>query len=264
MGSFERLISLFREKGSCVIAFSGGVDSSVAALGARRSLDDSCAAVMIVDQTVPEEDVETAARVAGEIGIPLHTVEVDLLANRDFTSNPPDRCALCKGMLMPKVMEKARELGFSHTADGANLDDLEDYRPGLKVSDELGIWHPLMEAGIGKKEGRRILKDHGISVHDRPSSPCLASRIPYGQRITAEKLRIINRMESGIRGLGFRDVRVRLHETSSGKYLGIIEVDSPGKAFGEWERIREMSRGMDLFLDPEGYRQGSLNRGLDP
>jgi uncharacterized protein len=264
MDELDRLTRLIRDRGKILVAFSGGVDSTLVALAARKAWGDQALAVMVENDTIPGFEVEEAARIATEIGIRLEFLKVDVLDDEKITSNNVNRCGLCKKKLMSLLLKMAWAKGFDTVADGTNADDVEDYRPGLEASDRLGIWHPLLESGIGKERTREILKRHSISAFDKPSTTCLMTRIPYGESITREKLTLIGEIEEGVRKAGLRDIRLRLFEANQG-YIGILEVDDPSKALRKWKTISKHAKGVRLALDPRGYRQGSLNlEGLPP
>jgi len=211
MDDLEVLKETIESIGKMAIAFSGGADSSLLAYAAKEVLGDDTACFMIVNQAIPEHEVENATRVANEVGIELYIIRSDIEEMEEMLVNEEDRCGKCRSVIMPLLIEEAHRKGFDVVADGANLDDLSDHRPGHLVSTQLGILHSLIDSGIRKIDVRRILKDARLSVHDKPSTPCLATRIPYGQRITVEKLDIIKRAEIELRDMGFRDIRVRLY-----------------------------------------------------
>ena len=248
--------------GSVVVALSGGADSSLVAHAAYLALADNAKAVHISSRTVPDQDTKDAIELAGEIGIDMITLDVDLLKDISFNSNPPDRCGICKARLMKEVMNQAERSKILEVADGAVLDDLSDYRPGHIVADKLGIRHPLIEAELTKQDVMELLSGLGLLTAGKQPSPCLASRIPYGQTITAMKLSRIDRMESAVRKLGFRTVRVRLHETASNELIGVLEVNDVSGALALWDRLKEIDPEVILLLDPRGYRIGSLNEAL--
>lgn len=264
MDLYEKLLDLMSRRGSVIVAYSGGVDSSLVALAAKEALGEGALAVMFDNETITRAEVDDAVRTAEELGIALRIEKIKVLDIVEVVENPIDRCGACKHHLMSFLKELSDSLNFDHVADGANSDDPDDHRPGLASSDRLGIWHPLMEAGIGKSEARSILKEKGISVHDKPSTTCLMTRIPYGERITIEKIGLIENMERRIATMGFRDIRLRLFEREGGGYIGILEVDDPEKAFRNWNSIDQGPEEVKLVLDPKGYRQGSMNKGLVP
>ncbi|MGA1848275.1 MAG: ATP-dependent sacrificial sulfur transferase LarE, partial [Thermoplasmatota archaeon] len=188
MDELDRLSGLIRDRGKIMVAFSGGVDSTLVALATRKAWGDQAMAVMVENETIPRAELEEAKKIAEEIGIRLEILKVDVLDDREITSNNTDRCGVCKKKLMSLLLKMAWAKGYDTLADGSNSDDVNDYRPGLEASDRLGVWHPLMEAGIGKEKTREILRQHSISVHDKPATTCLMTRIPYGEKITRQKL----------------------------------------------------------------------------
>ncbi len=264
MPGFDGLISTMKKYGRAAVAFSGGVDSSLVALAAMKAFEGDTVGIMVFNDTIPSSDIKSAEIVAMEIGLELMIIEIDVLVNEEFTENDPERCAICRKMIMPEVIKEAERRGFDHVLDGANRDDLMDHRPGHAVSSSLGIGHPLIEAGLGKEEIREILKAEGLDVYRRPSSPCLATRIPYGQSVTIKKLKVIDHLEEEVRNLGFVDVRVRLHENDDGTFTAILEVDDPEKALKVWDKILLSTGKLPISLDPKGYRQGSMNEVLRP
>ncbi|MFO8052260.1 MAG: ATP-dependent sacrificial sulfur transferase LarE [Thermoplasmatota archaeon] len=262
MKAYQKLVRSIRTRERLAVAYSGGVDSSVVALAAREALGDRSLALMANIPTITEEEIETARLAADEIGIELRLVKVGVLDNEEMASNPSDRCGTCKKEIMSSLMDEAIRDGFHEIADGSMPEDQKDYRPGLRAADELGVWHPLMDVGMEKREARMVLKERGISVYNSPSTTCLATRIPYGERITEEKLSIIADVERKVRKIGFRDVRLRLYTISDGSFLGIMEVDDPLGAMEEWDTIEGYGKGIKMVLDPKGYRQGAMNEGL--
>ena len=191
------------------MALSGGVDSALVAHAAREALGDRAAAVTADYRTLARDELESARRVCAEIGIRRMTIEYDELANEDFARNDPDRCFHCRTELGGRLAELARARG-AVAVDGTNLDDLGDYRPGIEAMRASGVRSPLAECGMTKADVRRAARLAGLSVADRPSNSCLASRIPWGQRVTAQRLARIELAESIVRGhSGARQVRVR-------------------------------------------------------
>ncbi|MBN1538600.1 MAG: ATP-dependent sacrificial sulfur transferase LarE [Candidatus Thermoplasmatota archaeon] len=264
MERYQTLKELMRSKRSVMVAFSGGVDSTVVALAAIEALGGRCALVMVDNGAIPGGEIENAERTALEMGSSIRVVEVPVLDIPEIVSNPHDRCGLCKERMMSILIDIASKEGFQVVADGSSPDDAGDHRPGLIVSTNIGIWHPLMEANIGKDLARSILREKNISTHEKPYTTCLMTRIPYGERITREKLELIDLIEGRVRDIGSRDVRLRLFERFGGGYIGVLEVDGPERVIAHWGGICKGITGVKLALDPAGYRQGSLNAGLVP
>ncbi len=262
---YERLQQLVRRLESALVAFSGGVDSAlilkvaVLTLGAERVL-----AVTARSPSVPAGELAEAVRVAREIGAAHELLDTHELENPGYLANPPERCYLCKAELYTRLAGLARQRGLAAVVNGVNADDLGDYRPGLKAAEEHGVRAPLAEAGLTKADVRQLAAALGLSVHDKPASPCLSSRVPYGEEITPEKLRRIEAAERFLRELGLRECRVRHHEK-----LARIEV--PGDQIARLaepelrsrveRRLRELGFHY-VTLDLRGLRSGSLNEPL--
>jgi len=207
----DQLRELIGSKGSLLIAFSGGVDSAVVAKAARDVLGERAVAVIIDSETLPRCELEDARRIADEIDIELREIRSSSLSNLVFTSNPADRCYHCRKEEMSVLRRVACSLDMEHVADGVNADDHNEHRPGIRAADEANTFHPLAEAGISKKDVRDIARELGISIWNKPSTACLSSRIPYGERITAEKLVRIEKGEAFLRSMGHEMSRVRSH-----------------------------------------------------
>lgn len=255
----DRLKSIISGCESAVIAFSGGVDSSLVCAVAHEVLGDRAVAVTAVSPTYPPGEIDVARKVAERVGIRHLTIETRELHDPKFASNPVDRCYFCKGELLGKLDEVRKKLGFRKILDGTNHDDLSDFRPGSRALGEFGVVSPLALAGLGKEEVRQLAADYGLPNADKPANPCLASRIPFGNRVTPERLERIARAEDFLRSLKFRVVRVRDHGDLARVELGKSELE---RAFKLGDEIVENLKRLGyrfVTIDLEGYRSGSLN-----
>jgi uncharacterized protein len=258
----RELLEWFKDKDGAIIAFSGGVDSSVVAKAAKEALGSRAIAVTSHSATFPGREIENAKRVAREIGIKLEVIYEDELKNPQFVENSPERCYYCREGLIKGVKAVAKKYGISLIVDGANADDPKEHRPGLKAMKEAGVRSPLLELGLGKREVREIARKFGLSVHDKPSMACLASRIPYGERITRQKLLKIDKAEEFLVGLGIRQLRVRYH--SGIARIEVSEEDIPIILKNRLQVAKYLGRlGFTyVTLDLDGYRSGSMDEAL--
>jgi uncharacterized protein len=259
-----RLEALLHELAPVVVAFSGGVDSSYLAYKAHAVLGAKALAVTADSPSVPTSQRDMALRLAREFHFSHEVVATRELERDEYRDNPPDRCYFCKDTLFDLLISLARERGFATVVDGLNADDLGDYRPGRKAAENHGVRSPLMEAGLTKEEIRRLSRNAGLPTAEQPASACLASRFPYGVRITEDRLRLVDRGEEALRSMGFRVFRVRHHEELVRLEFGredLVRALNPQVAAS----LTELFKGLGykyVTLDLEGYRTGSLNESL--
>ena len=260
----EKLESIIRGYGSLAVGFSGGVDSTFLITVAHSILGDKALAVTNADAGVPARELEEARQFCEVRGIRQVISETDPLKISEYRFNSPDRCYYCKRSIFEKILEIAKEHGVEFAAEGSNVDDLGDYRPGLRAVAELGVKSPLREAGLTKSDIREISKALGLPTFSKPSYACLASRFAYGEEITKEKLGMIDRAEQFLIDLGFREERVRLHgdvariEVPEDAIERIASEEIRKKVCEKFKQIGFRYVSLDLM----GYRVGSMNEAV--
>ena len=261
---YNQLIKYLASLGSAAVAFSSGVDSTFLLYAAKEALGEHVLAITAASDLFPKRELNEARTFCEKISVRQLIIYPDELAIEGFASNPKNRCYLCKYDLFSKIKEVAKEQGMAAVIEGSNLDDMGDYRPGMQAIAELMVKSPLRETGFSKQEIRTLLKEFGIDVWEKPSFACLASRIPYGDEITKEKLARVEQAEQLLLDMGFHQVRVRIHG-------GVARIELEQAEFARFmqEEIRtEVYRkfqeyGFDyVALDLLGYRTGSMNETI--
>lgn len=261
----EQLRSLLAAMEGVVIGYSGGCDSTLLAAAAREVLGERAVCVLASSATYPASEVKEALETADQLGIPVTRIDTEELQNENFLANPPDHCYYCKQELFGRLAAIAKLQGIRWIADGSNHDDLQDYRPGARAAAEFGVRSPLREAGLNKAEIRELSRRLGLPTWDKPAFACLASRIPYGTRIDPAVLRRLEEAEQFLKGLGFRQVRVRHHGTVARIEVEPEEIDRLASADlrqSVAQKFRELQY-LYTAVDLDGYRTGSMNAVLD-
>ncbi len=261
---FDKIFARFQQLGRVVVAYSGGVDSTLVFKIGAMALGDDCIGVTARSETLTDEDFDLTVQIAQAHGLNQKVIEYSELEIENYAANPSNRCYFCKHELHTRLTNLARELKVSAIVDGVNADDVGDYRPGIQAAKELGVVSVLLEADMHKDDIRKMARELGLSNWDKPAMPCLSSRIPYGDKIDAVKLRQIEQGEAFLRKLGFKQVRLRHHDK-----IARIEVEPTEIARLAEHPIREeivkfmRSIGFQFVaLDLLGYRMGNLNEGI--
>ena len=261
---YERLKDYLKQMKSLAIAFSGGVDSTFLLKVAHDVLADNIVAVTASSNSFPERELAEAKKFCADNRIKHIICISEELSIDGFRQNPPNRCYLCKRELFAKIITIAQKEGLLHVAEGSNTDDSGDYRPGIKAIEELDIKSPLRYAGLRKEEIRELSKELSLAVWDKPSFACLASRFPYGETITEEKLSMVNKAEELLLAKGFQQVRVRIHDQTARIEILPDEFATLMKDGVRNEVIAKFKEYGFIYvaLDLTGYRTGSMNEAL--
>ncbi|MCO6043549.1 ATP-dependent sacrificial sulfur transferase LarE [Aeoliella sp. ICT_H6.2] len=261
----DQLVANIRSYGSCVVAYSGGVDSAVVSKAAHLALGERAVAVTGIGPAVPKREVDIARRVAKSIGIQHVEIATAEMENSEYVSNSPNRCFHCKQELYGVLRGYAEAHGIAAIANGTITEDLSDYRPGLAAADKAGVRAPLVECKLDKDAVRSLARYWDLEVWDKPPSPCLASRVAYGQEVTPERLRMIDQAEQRLHSLGICECRVRFHDGDLARIevpLEAIETLAE-PAIRAWLHEEFQHLGFRyITIDLAGFRSGSLNAGL--
>jgi uncharacterized protein len=264
----EKLRALLKGCGSCLVAYSGGVDSVFLARVAHEVLGDRALAAIADSPSLPRRELAEALDIAAKFAFPVRVIQTQEFANENYTANPANRCYFCKHELFEELTPLARAENFAVIAYGENASDIGDFRPGAQAAAEFQVRAPLKEAGLTKAEIRELSAQLGLPTADKPQMACLSSRLPYGETVTPAKLKMVELAEYALRDLGFHDVRVR-HHTLQQQALARIEL-APAEipallVDGKFSQIAEQLKQIGyahITLDLQGYRRGSTNEVL--
>ncbi|MBU0463277.1 MAG: ATP-dependent sacrificial sulfur transferase LarE [Proteobacteria bacterium] len=261
---FKDLEKRLIELSSFAVAFSGGVDSSFLLAVAKKVNPQKLLAITVSSQFVPKREIESAKRIARSIGVEHICLDVDILENQDVARNTMERCYYCKKQVFSLIRQTAESLGINSLLHGVNLDDLKDFRPGLKASKELGVLSPLVDAKFTKSDIRRLSRQLELETWDKPSQSCLATRIPYNEMIKAETLVMVDKAEAFLQNLGFAQIRVRCHgktariEVEPDVVNTILKKDIRQKISIAFAKIGFEHTSIDI----DGYKTGKMNPGI--